>query len=72
MTSYETICSAIDKGDFAEFAGGERTGAQRLIAATDSMVAEGAITREQQNEMFLRFFAWQRKELEKKRRNAES
>jgi hypothetical protein len=47
MDRYDSICSCIDNGMFDEVHSAERTGAQRLIAASDPFVRSGEVTKEQ-------------------------
>ncbi len=51
MNMYASFCRAIDDGLFDEVKGAETDGSQRLIIATDPFVAEGTITKKQQQQL---------------------
>ncbi len=51
MNMYAAFCRGIDDGLFDEVEGAEKSGSQRLLIATEAFVAEGSITKREQQEL---------------------
>jgi hypothetical protein len=54
MNMFAAFGRAIDDGLFDEVEGADKNGAQRLTAASDPFVREGAISKEQQEKLLQR------------------